>query len=149
MKTNIKEFGARATGIGFALAALSCTGPSASHKPATATTTITKEGEVVPEATEFKGTIAKIDADRGLVTVHRLPLSRTFKVAADCQIRTPKNDAAVLTELKVDDPVVATYAEVGGDLVANRIVHEGMAIKRENEEKLQRLDEMLNPTPNK
>ncbi len=133
---------------GMALVMTSCAGNSASSKPASAGATMTKEGEVVPEAMEFKGNVAKVDAERMLLTVQRLPLSRTFSVPADCRIMTPTNDTAVLTELKVDDPVVVRYDEVDGKWVANRIVHSGMGAKRENEEKLQRLDEMLNPNPN-
>jgi len=37
---------------------------------------------------------------------------------------------------------------VGKELVASRIVRRGKAYSQEQQEKLERLDEMLNPSPN-
>jgi hypothetical protein len=155
MKTNITQIDALKRGavwvaiwIGMAIMVWSCAETSSTHKSAAVPATLTKDGTVEPVSAEFKGTVAKVDADKGLVTVQRLPLSKTFKVAANCQISTPTNATASLAELKVNDPVTVAYATVGEELVASRIAHGGTAMKREQDEKLERLDEMLNPSPN-
>jgi len=135
-------------GMGAAILSFSCAEQSSVLKPSPAAATVTEKGKIVPSNTEFEGTIGRIDAEAGLITVQHWPLSKTFKVTPDCQIDISTNANAVLTELKVEDPVTVTYAEVGKDLVASRIVRNGKAHDREQEEKMERLDDMLNPSPN-
>jgi len=137
-----------AIGMCVAVGALSCAERSSVLKPSPTAATVTAKGEIVPSNTEFEGTIGRIDAGAGLITVQHWPLSKTFRVAPDCQIDILTNASAVLAALKVEDAVVVTYAEVGNDLIASRIVRRGKAHDREQEEKMQRLDEMLNPSPN-
>lgn len=139
-----------AMGMGVALVALSCAGHSSASKPAAAETTVTQKGEIAPATTDFEGTIGRIDIEKGMVTVEHWPLSKTFKVPPECEIYLPTNAtaSATLAQLKVEDPVVVTYTEVGKDLVASRIARRGKAYEQERNEKLERLDEMLNPSPN-
>lgn len=145
MKRSIIEI---IVGLGVAAMALSCAQHSAAPKPAGAEATVTEKGEIVPAATDFEGTVGKIDADKGLITVHRFPLSKTFKVPPECQIDVVTNTSAALTQLKLDDAVTVTYSEVGEDLVATRIARKGKAHDKEREEKWERLEEMINPSPN-
>jgi len=51
-------------------------------------------------------------------------------------------------QLKVNDPVIVAYSEVGTDLVANRIRRRGKAYDQEQREKMERLNDMLYPSPN-
>ena len=136
-------------GIGAAATlSLSCAEQRSALRPPTAETTVTENGRIVPSNAEFEGTIGRIDAEAGLITVQHWPMSKVFKVTAECQIDTLTNASAVFAQLKVADAVVVTYAEVGKDLVASRIVRRGRARDREDEERMERLDEMLNPSPN-
>jgi Cu/Ag efflux protein CusF len=135
-------------GLGAAILSFSCAEQSSVLKPSPTAATVTEKGKIVPSNTEFEGTIGRIDAEAGLITVQHWPLSKTIRVTPDCQIDILTNASAVLAELKVEDAVVVTYAEVGKDLVASRIVRKGKAHDREQEEKMERLDEMLNPSPN-
>ena len=135
-------------GLGAAVLSFSCAEQSSVLKPSPTAATVTEKGKIVPSNTEFEGTIGRIDVEAGLITVEHWPLSKTFRVTPDCQIDVLTNATAVLAELKVQDAVVVTYAEVGRDLVASRIVRRGKAHDREQEEKMERLDEMLNPSPN-
>ncbi len=138
-----------AIGLGAVLLSFSCAEQSSVLKSSPSASTVSEKGKIVPSDTEFEGTIGRIDAEAGLITVQHWPLSRTFRVTPDCQIDILTNANAVLAELKVEDAVVVTYAEVGKDLVASRIVRQGgKAHDREQEEKMDRLDEMLNPSPN-
>ena len=112
-------------------------------------TAVNEKGEIAaPSAADFEGTIGKIEKDKGLITVQRWPLSKTFKVPPECQIDNLKKSNAVLTQLKVGDAVIVSYSEGGKDLVANRIVRKGKAQNQKQNEKLERLDKMLNPSPN-
>jgi len=135
-------------GLGVAILSFSCAEQSSVLKPEQTAATVTEKGEIVPANTEFEGTIGRIDPEAGFITVEHWPLSKTFKVTADCQIDMLTNASAVLTELKVGDAVAVTYAEVGKDLIASRIARKGKAHDREEEQKRERLDEMLNPSPN-
>ncbi|HXI83040.1 MAG TPA: hypothetical protein VNL17_03000 [Verrucomicrobiae bacterium] len=137
-----------AIGISVAVMALSCAERSSVLRPSPTAATVTEKGKIVLSNTEFEGTIGRIDAEAGLLTVQHWPLSKTFRVTPDCQIDILTNASAVLSELKIEDAVVVTYAEVGKDLVASRIIRKGKAHDREQEEKMERLDEMLNPSPN-
>jgi len=137
-----------AIGMCVAVAALSCAERSSVLKPSPTAATVTEKGNIVPSNAQFEGTIGRIDAEAGLITVQHWPLSKTFRVTPDCQIDILTNASAVLAALKVDDAVVVTYAGVGKDLVASRIIRKGKAHDREQEEKMERLDEMLNPSPN-
>lgn len=135
-------------GIGVAVMVLSCAEQSNMRKPTAPEATVTKKGEIVSATTEFAGTISRIDAGKGLLTVEHWPLSKTFKVPPECRIDILTNANAALAQLKVEDAVVVTYSEVGKEFVANRIVRRGKAYDEERKEKLERLDEMLNPSPN-
>ena|SRR5260221_447774 len=137
-----------ALGLGAAILSFSCAEQSSVLKPSPTAATVTEKGKIVPSNTEFEGTIGRIDSEAGLITVQHWPLSKTFRVTPDCQIDVLTNANAVLTELKVEDAVSVTYAEVGKDLVASRIVRLGKAHDREQEDKMERLNEMLNPSPN-
>ena len=145
MKRSVIQIG---IGLGVAILLLSCAEQSSVFKSTPTADTVTEKGKIVPANTEFEGTIGRIDPEAGFVTVEHWPLSRTFKITPDCQIDMLTNASAVLAELKVGDAVDVTYAEVGKDLVASRIVRKGRAHDREEEQKRERLDEMLNPSPN-
>jgi Cu/Ag efflux protein CusF len=97
---------------------------------------------------QFEGTIDKVDAENSLITVQHWPLSKTFQVPSGCEIDILTNANAVLTQLKVGDVVAVTYSEAGKGLVAARIVRQGKAEHEEQNEKLERLEKMLNPSPN-
>ena len=135
-------------GLGVAILSFSCAEQTSVLKPTPTAATVTEKGKIVPSNTEFEGTIGRIDAEAGLITVQHWPLSKTFRVTPDCQIDILTNATAVLAQLKIGDAVAVTYAEVGKDLVASRIIRKGKAHDREQEEKMERLDEMLNPSPN-
>jgi hypothetical protein len=135
-------------GIGVAALALSCANERSVLAPTTPEATVTGKGEIVAPATEFAGTIGTIDAEKGLIRVDHWPLSRTFRVPPECVIDILTNAPAGLAQLKVEDAVVVSYAEVGKEFVANRIVRQGKAFTEERDQKLERLDDMLNPSPN-
>ena len=135
-------------GVGVAVMALSCAEQTSVRKSPATEATITGRGEIVPASTDFAGTIGKIDAVNGWIRVEHWPLSRTFRVPPECVIDVPTNAKTVLAQLKVEDAVVVTYTEVGKEFVANRIVRRGKAFTKERDEKLERLDDMLNPSPN-
>jgi len=75
-------------------------------------------------------------------------LSKTFKVPPDCEVDISTNANARLAQLKINDPVAVIYSEVGKDLVATRIARRGRAYEREQREKMERLNDMLYPSPN-
>ena len=135
-------------GLGVAILSFSCAEQSSVLKPTSTSATVTEKGEIVLANTEFEGTIGRIDSEAGFITIEHWPLSKTFKVTPDCQIDLLTNASAELAELKVGDAVAVTYAEVGKDLVASRIARKGKAHDQEEEQKRERLDEMLNPSPN-
>ena len=130
-------------GLGVAAMALSCAEHSPRLNPA-----VTEKGEIAPANPEFDGMIGRINADKRLVTVEHWPLSKAFKVPPECQIDVLKNAAAVLSQLKAGDAVRVTYSEVGKDLVASRIARRETVYDQEHKEKMERLDKMLNPSPN-
>jgi Cu/Ag efflux protein CusF len=109
---------------------------------------VAEKGDLPAKDSRFEGTIGKIDADNGLLTVQHWPLSKTFKVPPECEIDILTNANAVLAQLKAGNAVAVTYSEAGKDLVAMRIVLQGKAQNQEQNEKLERLDKMLNPSPN-
>ena len=137
-----------AIGMGVAVAALSCAEHPLVLKPTTAETTVTAKGEIAAATTDFEGTIGRIDVENGIITVEHWPLSKTFKVPADCRIDILTNASATLVELKTGDAVVVTYGGTGKDLVASRILRRGKEYDKERSEKFERLDDMLNPSPN-
>jgi hypothetical protein len=130
---------------GVAVVAASCAEHSSALKPGE---TVTGTGPIAPATTEFEGTISRIDMQNDLVTVEHWPLSRTFQVPPECQIDTPSNENASLAQLKIDDAVIVTYLEVGKGLVASRIARRGKAYDQEKREQMERLNDMLNPSPN-
>jgi hypothetical protein len=145
MKHSVSQI---AVALGVAVLALSCAQESSVLKPSAAAGTVTGRGEIVPANPEFEGTIGRINPEAGFITVVHWPISRNFKITAGCQIDILTNANAVLTELKVGDAVAVTYAEIGNDFVASRIARRGKAYDREEDQKRERLDEMLNPSPN-
>ena len=110
--------------------------------------TVTTTGAIAPATTDFEGTISRIDAQNDLITVGHWPLSKRFRVPPECQIDVLTNANATLAELKVDDPVTVTYTESGRDLVASHIARLGKAYDQEKREQMERLNDMLNPSPN-
>ena len=137
-----------AIGVCVAVVVVSCADRATARRPMPAGATVTEDGEIESANTEFTGTIGKIDAENGSITVEHWPLSKTFRVPPDCQIDVLTDANAALTQLRVEEAVVVTYSEVGKELVASRIVRKGKAYDQEQEEKMERLDEMLNPSPN-
>ena len=135
-------------GMGVAAMALSCANQRSVLAPPTPGATVTGKGEIVAPTTEFAGTIATIDMEKGVIRVEHWPLSRTFRVPPECVIDILTNAPSGLAQLKVDDAVVVSYVETGKELVANRIVRQGKAFTEEHDEQLERLDDMLNPSPN-
>lgn len=145
MKRSVIEI---AIGVSVAVVVLSCADNLSKGRPTTAGPAVGEKAEIVSAKTEFAGTVGKMDVVIGLITVEHWPLSRTFKVPPECQIDILTNANAVLAELKVGEAVVVTYSEAGKDLVASRIVRQGKEYEQERKEKMERLDEMLNPSPN-
>ncbi len=136
-----------AIGISLSIAALSCADHTTATKP-TDTEMTAANGNPEPAGFEFDGTIDKIDADNGAITVQHWPLSKKFKVPPECEIDISTNGNATFAELKVNDPVSVAYSEIGNDLVANRIRRRGKAYDQEQREKMERLNDMLYPSPN-
>ncbi len=137
-----------AIGICVGVLGVSCADRATARKPMTAGATVTEQGEIEPANAEFAGTIGKIDAEKGSITVEHWPLSKTFRVPPECQIDVLTDANAALTQLRIEEAVVVTYSEEGRELVASRIVRKGKAYDQEQKEKMERLDEMLNPSPN-
>ncbi|MGO9243480.1 MAG: hypothetical protein ACLPT4_08460 [Verrucomicrobiia bacterium] len=135
-------------GIGVGAIAVSCADRTAATKPTDAGMAAAAKGNPEPASLEFDGTIGKIDADNGSITVEHWPLSKKFRVPPDCEIDISTNVNATLVQLKVNDPVTVAYSEVGKDFVANRIRRRGKAFDQEQREKFERLNDMLYPSPN-
>ena len=137
-----------AVGAWVCMMAGSCAERSTANGPTVAK--LVTPGNANPEPTdlEFDGLIDRIDADGASITVQHWPLSKTFRVPPDCEVDISTNVNARLAQLKVNDPVSVIYTEVGKELVASRIVRRGKAYSQEQQEKMERLDEMLNPSPN-
>jgi hypothetical protein len=133
---------------GVAVVTSSCAEHSSVFKPAAPVATVVGPGASAPATTDFEGTISRIDVQNDLVTVEHWPLSKTFQVPPECQIDIPSNENATLTQLKIDDAVIVTYTEEGKGLVASRIARRGKAYDQEKQEQMERLNDMLNPSPN-
>jgi len=134
-------------GISLSIAMLSCADRTTATKPTDAAMTAAN-GNPEPASLEFDGTIDKIDVDNGAITVEHWPLSKKFKVPPECEIDIATNGNAALAQLKVNDPVSVAYSEVGKDLVANRIRRRGKAYDQEQRGRMERLNDMLYPSPN-
>ena len=126
----------------------SCAERTAANRPTTAEVAMPGKTNPGPTDLEFDGLIDRINADGGLITVQHWPLSKTFRVPPDCEVDISTNVDAKVAQLKTNDPVSVIYTEVGKELVASRIVRRGKAYSQEQQEKMERLDEMLNPSPN-
>ena len=135
-------------GIGVGAIAMSCAETTMVNKPADVGVMAPENGNPEPASFEFDGTIVKIDADNGSITVEHWPLSKKFRVPPQCEIEGSSNGNAALVQLKVNDPVSVAYSEVGKDLVANRIRRRGKAYNQEHREQMERLYDMLYPSPN-
>lgn len=135
-------------GIGLCTIAMSCADRTGGTKPPDAGMTSAANGDLEPASLEFDGTIEKIDVGNGAIIVGRWPLSRKFRVPPECEIDVSTNASATLVQLKVNDPVIVAYSEVGKDLVANRIRRRGKAYDEEERGKFERLNDMLYPSPN-
>jgi hypothetical protein len=133
---------------GVAVVTASCAEHSLPLKPAAPAEIVTGTGTIAPASTDFEGTISRVDVQSGLVTVEHWPLSKTFQVPPECQIDILSNENAALTQLKIDDAVIVSYSEVGKGLVASRIVRRGKAYDQEKRDQMERLNDMLNPSPN-
>lgn len=137
-----------AIGISLSVGAVSCADRAAATKPTDAGMAAAAKGNPRPASFEFDGTIDKIDVDNGAITVGHWPLSKKFKVPPECEIDVSTNAHATVAQLKVNDPVIVAYSEVGKDLVAKRIVRRGKAYEQEQRERMERLNDMLYPSPN-
>jgi len=135
-------------GISVGTIAVSCADRAGGTKPTDAGMAVAVNGSPEPASFEFDGTIDKIDADDRSITVEHWPLSKKFKVPPECEIEVSTNANATLVQLKVNDPVIVAYSEVGKDCVATRIVRRGKAYDQEQREKMERLNDMLYPSPN-
>lgn len=133
--------------IGLAVALVSCVEHTTTMVPIDAAFPGAKPS-TEPVGLEFDGTIGRIDADNETITVDHWPLSKKFHVPSDCEIDISTNVNVTLAQLKVNDPVTVAYSEIGKELVATRIVRRGKAYNEEQQEKMERLDDMLNPSPN-
>jgi hypothetical protein len=69
-------------------------------------------------------------------------------VTKDSEVAIPDKQVATLADLKTDDPVIVSYEEIGGVLVADRIERRSKEYIKEKQEQWERLDKMLNPNPN-
>jgi len=74
-----------------------------------------------PKAETFAGALRTLDAGKRVMTVEATPLSKTFGIAADCEITTREKPKASLEDLKVGSVVHVTYEAANGILVAHRI----------------------------
>lgn len=135
-------------GIGIGTVAVSCADHTAATGPTDIGIMAAEDESLEPASFEFDGTIERIDADSGAITVQHWPLSKTFRVPPECEIDVSTNGNTTLVHLKVNDPVSVAYSEVGNDLVANRIRRRGKAYNQEHREQMERLYDMLYPSPN-
>jgi hypothetical protein len=78
-----------------------------------------------PKAEIFAGAIRTLDAEKRMMTVEAVPLSKTFGIASDCEVTTKDKPKASLEDLKVGSVVYVTYEAAGGILVAHRIEQQG------------------------
>ncbi|HVM61147.1 MAG TPA: hypothetical protein VMV72_09805 [Verrucomicrobiae bacterium] len=137
-----------AIGVWACVMAGSCVNQTMGTGPGSGGTVTLSDAAVENAYLQFDGVIGKISADNGSITVEHWPLTKTFKVPADCEIDISTNANATVAQLRVNDPVSIAYSEVGKELVANRIVRRGRAYEREQREKMERLNDMLYPSPN-
>lgn len=135
-------------GIGVGALVVSCAETTTLTKPADVGIMASENGNPEPAGLEFDGSIVKINANNGAITVQHWPLSKTFLVPPECEIEGSSNGNATLVQLKVNDPVSVAYSEVGKALVADRIQRRGHAYDEEQREKFERLNDMLYPSPN-
>ena len=73
------------------------------------------------EASEYKGTITAIDADRHTLTVKNMLISHTFELASGAQIVGASKPNAGFDDLHVGDEVKVSYAEQNGVKIASRV----------------------------
>jgi len=78
-----------------------------------------------PKAETFAGAIRTLDPEKRVMTVEATPLSKTFGIAADCEVTTRDKPKASLEDLKVGSVVHVTYEAAKGILVAHRIDQQG------------------------
>jgi hypothetical protein len=133
--------------IGIDALAVSCAEFTTANKPSNTeiNNDMTSTG---PVNFEFDGTIDSIDAVSGSITVGHWPLTRKFKVPTECEVEVSTKGGDTLVQLKVNDPVSVAYSEVGTDLIANRIRRRGRAYDQDQREKMERLYDMVSPSPN-
>ena len=73
------------------------------------------------EASEYKGTITAIDADRHTLTVKSMLISHTFELASGARIVGATKPNAGFDDLHVGDEVKVSYAEQNGVKIASRV----------------------------
>jgi hypothetical protein len=88
-------------GIGLGTIMVSCADRAPATKPIDAGMTAATNGNPEPGDLEFDGTIERIDADNGSITVQHWPLSKRFRVPPDCEIDISTNANVTLAQLKV------------------------------------------------
>ena len=84
-----------------------------------------EEAPEKPKAETFAGAIRTLDPDKRVMTVEATPLSKTFGIAADCEVTTKDKPKASLEDLKVGSVVHVTYEGAKGILIAHRIDQQG------------------------
>ena len=78
-----------------------------------------------PKAETFAGAIRTLDPEKRVMTVEATPLSKTFGIAADCEVTMKDKPKASVEDLKVGSVVHVTYEAANGILVAHRIEQQG------------------------
>ncbi|HUK83818.1 MAG TPA: hypothetical protein VLZ12_14440 [Verrucomicrobiae bacterium] len=126
---------------------LSCANqtPKVGSQPSSQTV---KKAQQVDQSKTFAGSIDKIYKAAGIVTVVHWPLYKTFQIDRKCEIVIPGREQAALDDFHVNELVIVSYREVGHVLVATRFARRSEEYIQERQEQLQRLEQMLNPSPN-
>jgi Cu/Ag efflux protein CusF len=96
----------------------------------------------------FAGSIDRIDQRVGSITIVHWPLYKTFQVGPKCEVAIPGRETAMLSDFHVDDLVMVSYERVDDVLIATKIARRSEAYIRERQEQMERLEEMLYPSPN-
>ena len=100
------------------------------------------------EGQTITGNLSAIDPVTGTVTIKLLWKGRVFTVAPDCEIITGTSRHAKLTDLRVGDPVEATYVPGGQPPLLRRLAVRGVTKEeRSQAREHDRLEKILTPDP--
>jgi hypothetical protein len=97
---------------------------------------------------EFAGSVDRINEKAQSITIVHWPLYKTFQVGPKCEFFIPGRDTATLSDFHIEELVMVSYERIDDVLVATRIARRSEAYIREHQEQMERLEEMLNPSPN-